>query len=322
MHNKWSIGDAPRPEGADRETNARTASDTITPSSHNPESTYDIFRQATLTSQHGSGNNPIGPVPVEVAITEEIRRLLEIYQTGIGIWMDILDHSLTYQRQVLRYSLQSPLLLHAICALSAKQMSLIRESFLWEPISTRYYGKSLGLLIEELESQRSNREIVIAATIMLCSYELLAFPGADYQKHQYGARSLFQSHNIASTGTKLEKASFWIYARQDVSMALVHECATLISPQDWPTISESKDLEEDALGNRILWILAKFIQLKFSNKDSDSHQSREAIQKLIFEIDLWWERFPTTARGVATTEPSDNGLQKIWFCVPSAGIII
>lgn len=152
--------------------------------------------------------------------------------------MDILDHSLTYQRQVLRHALSSSLLLHAICALSAKQMSLISDSFLWEPMSTRYYGKSLGLLTKELEKQQFVREIVIAATILLCSYELLAYPGTDYQNHLYGARSSFQAHNIASTGTMLEKASFWIYARQDVSMALVHECAPLISPHEWPTINE------------------------------------------------------------------------------------
>jgi hypothetical protein len=154
-------------------------------------------------------------------------------------------------------------------------MSLIGDSFLWEPVSTRYYGKSLGLLIEELEKQQSSREIVIAATILLCGYELLACPGADYQKHQYGARSLFQTHNVASTGTKLEKASFWIFARQDVSMALVHECATLISPQEWPSLSESEGIEEDLLGNQILWILAKLIRFKFSpDKSSTSYDSR------------------------------------------------
>jgi hypothetical protein len=197
-------------------------------------------------------------------------------------------------------------------------MSLIGDSFLWEPISTRYYGKSLGLLIEELEKQQSSRDIVIAATILLCSYELLACPGADYQKHQFGARSLFQTHNIASTGTKLEKASFWIYARQDVSMALVHECATLVSPQEWPTISECEEVEEDVLGNQILWILAKLIQFKFSpDRGRGSHDS--VLQKLISEIDLWWEKFPTSARGIATAELPDNGLKKVWFCVPSAG---
>ena len=73
------------------------------------------------------------------------------------------------------------------------------------------------------------------------------------------------------------------------------------------------------MGNRILWILAKLIQLKFSNKGNSLHDWHADLQKLVSEIDLWWERFPITARGVATTEPLDNGLKKIWFCVPSAG---
>ncbi|KAI7978442.1 hypothetical protein EIK77_001966 [Talaromyces pinophilus] len=290
-----------------------TGQDINASTGHNPESTYDVFQQAQSTSQHDSRASTKSSGSAEVTVTKEIVRLLNIYQTGIGTWMDILDHSCTYQRQVLRYALSSSLLLHAICALSAKQMSLIGDSFLWESVSTRYYGLSLGLLIEELKKQQSSREIVIAATILLCSYELLACPGADYQKHLYGARSLFHTHNIASTGTKLEKASFWIYARQDVSMALVHECATLVLPQEWPTLSESEELEEDVLGNQILWILAKLIQFKFSDKGNSLHDWHADLQKLISEIDLWWERFPIPARGVATTEPPDNGLKKIWF---------
>lgn len=151
MHNKWSILDAQEHEVVDKETSPDAAPDTCTSTGLNPESTYDVFQQAQFTSQHNSRTSPNCPGPVEVTITEEIKRLLEIYQTGIGTWMDILDHSCIYQRQVLRYALSSSLLLHAICALSAKQMSLIGDSFLWEPVSTRYYGKSLGLLIEELK---------------------------------------------------------------------------------------------------------------------------------------------------------------------------
>lgn len=319
MHNKLSILDTTGHEGTGKEMSANTGEDINASTGHNPESTYDVFQQAQFTSQHDSRASIKSSGPAEVTVTKEIARLLNIYQTGIGTWMDILDHSCTYQRQVLRYALSSSLLLHAICALSAKQMSLIGDSFLWEPVSTRYYGLSLGLLIEELKKQQSSREIVIAATILLCSYELLACPGADYQKHLYGARSLFQTHNIASTGTKLEKASFWIYARQDVSMALVHECATLVPPQKWPALSECEGLEEDVLGNQILWILARLIQFKFSNKGNALHDCHSDLQKLISEIDFWWERVPITARGVATTEASDNGLKKIWFCVPSAG---
>jgi hypothetical protein len=126
--------------------------------------------------------------------------------------------------------------MHAVCALSAEQMSLISERFLWHLVTARHYGRSLELLTGALTGQCTSREVIISATILLCSYGLLSRPGVDYQRHLYGARSLFQSHDISGDGSDVELASFWIYARQDVSMALVHECATLTPPAEWPGV--------------------------------------------------------------------------------------
>ncbi|POR32528.1 Uncharacterized protein TPAR_07293 [Tolypocladium paradoxum] len=286
---------------------------------YDPESTYDVFRQASSTVPREPRRSPQLQGLIEVTVTEEIAKLLDIYQRGIGTWMDVLDHSLAYQRQVVRYALSSPLLLHAICALSAKQMSLLGEAFLWEPVSARHYGKSLGLLIRELTEQQTSREVIVSATILLCSCELLACPGVDYQRHLYGARSLFQTHSIAANGSSLEHAGFWIYARHDVSLALVHECATLIPPREWPNVPQFKETEEDRLGNRILWILAKMIEFRFSSIEGNwSDKRARDFRDLSSEIDLWWESLPSSARGIATTDISGNGLTKMWFCVPSA----
>lgn len=300
-----------------------SSSDLPVSNSNHLESTYDVFQQAYSTTTPDLGATPESPRAVEITITAEIATLLEIYQTGIGVWMDVLDHSHTYQRDIVRRAVSSPLLLHSICALSAKQMSLIRQPFLWEPVSARHYGKSLSLLIEELEKQPPSREVLIVAAILLCSYELLTQPGTDYQKHLYGARSLFQPHGIAAGGTKLEKASFWIYARQDVSMALVHEQATLMPPQEWPVVPDSGAAEEDEMANHVLWILARVIQVKFTNSRGDlSDEQINTVNGLLSELDRWWERFPLSARGIVTTEISDSGLPKIWFCVPSTGDVV
>lgn len=298
-----------------RETSANT-----TGTSNDPGSTYDVFRQASSTVTREPTLSLQAPGSIEVTVTEEIAKLLGIYQSGIGPWMDILDHSLAYQRQVVRLALRSPLLMHSICALSARQMSLVGERFLWGPVSARHYGKSLGLLIRELNEQQSGREVIIAATILLCSSELLTLPGADYQRHLYGARSLFQTHNIAANGTDLEHASFWIFARQDVSVAIIRECATLIPPQEWPAIPQSGEPEEDRLGKRILWLLAKMIKFRFMPfAGGCSDQQTQHFRDLCSEIDLWWEGLPSSARGVTMADISDDGLTKTWFCVPSAG---
>lgn len=103
--------------------------------------------------------------------------------------------------------------MHAVCALSAKKRSLTHNRYLWEPIASRFYGKSLSLLINELTEQSTDRKLLLTATILLGSYELLAQPGIDYQRHAYGAHTIISSCSLKEEVTALEKASFWIYAR-------------------------------------------------------------------------------------------------------------
>lgn len=238
--------------------------------------------------------------------------------------MDIFDRSHTYQNDIVRYSLSSPLLMHAVCALSANQMSLIQNKFLWEPVSSRFYGQSLSLLINELtkQSSRADGELLLAATILLGSYELLAQPGIDYQRHLYGAQTLIFSRDIGKQGTSLEKASFWIFARQDVALALVNERPTLVPPVKWPVPPESPPAAvEDAFGMRILWLLARVVEVKFGSPDGQvSNIQRERVESLVAEIDLAWAGLPSHVHGVPMKQShsEDEGLTRVWFCVPSA----
>ncbi|KAF2794704.1 hypothetical protein K505DRAFT_303512 [Melanomma pulvis-pyrius CBS 109.77] len=282
-----------------------------------PESTYDVFRKdhaSTLFSLVGA-SQPRDPH--EVVVTEQSVELLRIYQSGIGKWMDVLDHSLSYQRQVVRRSLSSSLLLHSVCALAAKQMSLASERFLWEPVSARYYGESLRLLIQDLNRPETSHEIVLAATILLCSYELLAAPGLDYERHLYGARTLIQARGIGAEVTDLEQASFWVYARQDVAMAVMNECPTLIPTHEWPA-PLGHGFEEDTLGCQILWLLARVLELRFGSMDNLQDIRAQGLRNVSNEIDQWWDQLPSTARGVCTGDFSEDGLLKVWFYVPSA----
>ncbi|KAL3482301.1 hypothetical protein BJX99DRAFT_62 [Aspergillus californicus] len=134
--------------------------------SHNAESTYDVFRQEFPASEEPRRLENLSGA-VGVTVTEEIVKLLAIYQNGIGTWQDVPDHSQIYQPQILRSAMSSPLLTHLICALSDKQRSLIGDEFIWEPVAARQYRESLGLLIVELNNSETSREIVISATIAL-----------------------------------------------------------------------------------------------------------------------------------------------------------
>ncbi|PYI01028.1 hypothetical protein BO78DRAFT_437005 [Aspergillus sclerotiicarbonarius CBS 121057] len=287
-----------------------------------PESTYEVFQQVFSVDQPSTSSDLRSTIASDDILTEETAGLLRIYQKGIGIWMDISDRSHTYQNEVVRHSLSSPLLMHAVCALSAKQMSLIQNKFLWEPVSSRFYGKSLSLLIKELTEQSTNHELLLAATILLGSYELLAQPGIDYQRHLYGANTLILSRNIGEEGTLFEQASFWIYARQDVALALVNERPTLTPPTKWPVLPTNATTPvEDHFGKKIVWLLARVIEVRFTTpSDQWSRAELREFESLVSDIDLSWAGLPSHVRGIHMNHAlfKDEGLSRIWFCVPSA----
>ncbi|KAL4961184.1 Zn(II)2Cys6 transcription factor [Aspergillus stella-maris] len=257
-------------------------------------------------------------------LTAETVGLLKIYQKGIGIWMDIFDRSQTYQNEVVKYSMDFPLLMHAICALSARQMSLSQAKFVWEPIASRFYGESLRLLIRELSNQDTQRDLLLAATILLGSYELLEQPGIDYQRHLYGANTLIQTHDIRHKSTPLDHASFWIYARQDVALALGNERPTLTPPDQWPIPSSNEsDPVEDHFGKRMLWLLARVVDVRFSEtglSNESSSAKRTALESLVSEIDLLWTALPSHVRGAYLNHKTskEEDLSSVWFCAPSA----
>ncbi|KAE8153135.1 hypothetical protein BDV25DRAFT_127469 [Aspergillus avenaceus] len=286
-----------------------------------PESTYEVFQRAFSVDQPSTSSSLHSIVASDDILTEETGGLLKVDQKGIGVWMDIFDRSPTYENEVVRYSLSSPLLMHAVCALAAKQVSLIQNKFLWEPVSSRFYGQSLNLLIKELTKQSADRQVLLAVTILLGSYELLAQPGIDYQRHLYGAHTLITSHNLGEEGNSFETASFWIYARQGVALALVNERPTLTPPGKWPVPPANATPVEDGFGNKIVWLLAKVIEARFAaTSEQWSVEEREVFESLVLEIDSSWADLPPHVRGIPMKHVicEDEGLTSIWFCVPSA----
>lgn len=243
-----------------------------------------------------------------------------MYQQGIGIWMDVCDDTLTYQRHVVRLALSSELLLHSICALSAKQMSLVKERYLWEPVATEHYGTSLRLLMRDLDRSDVIRDETLAAAILLCSYELLKDPGSDYKKHMLGARTLIQTHKAMTQSTDVSRASFWIFARQDVAMAIMNETQTLIHPSEWEAAVNELGDAEDSLGNKILWLLAGTVQLRFNpTGEFNTKPSALGASNIPSAIDQWWCNLPPTTQGVHVEAVSEDGLTEIWFHSPSTG---
>src|SRR5699024_2687025 len=119
------------------------------------------------------------------------------------------------------------------CALTARQVSMVDRAELWKSAAVEYYAESLHHLITTLGLSASSPEDTLPATILLSSYELLVLPGLDHRRHVSGALTLIKSYGCKASSQGLVEAAFWVYARQDLAMALVHECPTMLPPEEW-----------------------------------------------------------------------------------------
>ncbi|OAP60976.1 hypothetical protein AYL99_05980 [Fonsecaea erecta] len=214
------------------------------------------------------------PVPsaglplLAASITPRTAFLLRTYETGIATWMDVFDCSLSYQQGLLQLVPQSPLLLNSTCALAARQLSLITDPQTWTPVAEQHYGESLSMLRSTLEKASMNAEHALVATILLSSYELLAFPGLNYHRHFRGAKSFVEALEAYKSPKRMTRASFWIYARHEVGQALNLERPPMLDPTRWPKqdLLHTENVGEDVYCNDALRLCAEVIHLIFGSQ--------------------------------------------------------
>ena len=246
--------------------------------------------------------------------------LLHTYQSGVATWMDLFDHSCNYQRVVPRRILSSELLLYCICAFTSKHLSLLVTGDIWAPVAGRYYGEALRMLIELLGST-APQEDALTATMLLSSYEMIAAQGQEHRRHFYGALVLIKTHGICASSVGLDKANFWIYVRHEIVVALMSESKLLLSPKEWDATFQEDETQEDLLGNQLLWLLAKAIDLVYE-KDTDTGKAVATLSErtsLLRAVERWLDGLPASFRGITYGEVTEEGFSKLHFTIPAAG---
>ncbi|RAK95350.1 Zn(II)2Cys6 transcription factor [Aspergillus ibericus CBS 121593] len=279
-----------------------------------PASTCDVFNSIAVVSP----NQPESASQLLPALDAEKVSLIQAYQNGIAEWMDLFDDESHFRRAVVKRAVDSPLLMNAICALIARQVGIADREEVWRATAARYYGESLQQLITALELPASCPEDNLAATILLSSYELLALPGLDHQRHVSGALTLIRTHACRASSNGIMGAAFWVYARQDVAMALVHECPTMLPPEEWGVSWAEQERKEDKLGNKMVWLLARTIAHTFRKEVVLSVRSLSDNRAYLRrELDAWLESLPDSFHGIPYEYPTPEGFSRLWFAVPS-----
>lgn len=264
---------------------------------------------STVSSSHKIAHADTLPL---VSLNAEMVFLLNRYKTGVATWMDIFDHNRTYQHEVSRLALVSELLLRCICCFTAKHLSLIPSGDIWGPVATRYYTESLNLLIKQLNNPEPQSDS-LTAVILLSSYEVLAAQGQEHRRHYEGAMRLIKAHGINASSTGLDRANFWIYLRHEIVIALSNQTPLQISPKYWNVDFEESSIEEDVIGQQLLWLVGRAINLTYGPASA-----AEKVD-LMSDIESWKSRVPITFWGVKYAECSEEGLSKVHFGLPAAG---
>lgn len=279
--------------------------DILLPATENPNSA--IFQQTKPSTEEVCS-------PQSAVINSESAYLLRTYEAGIGPWMDVFDCSLSYQQGLLTLVPSSPLLLNATCALAARQLSLISSADTWTPVAERYYGTSLGLLRSSLDDPATNPEHAMVATILLSSYELLAFPGQNYHRHFRGAKSLIEALHAHESSQRLTRASFWIYARHEVGEAMNIERSTMQDPKLWPKAdlaSGATGTGEDVFCNDALRLCGEVVHFLFGSRDKTAGKKwAKEWSGLYLDLNEWMDAIPSALVG---REYVDNGVRRYWF---------
>lgn len=107
--------------------------------------------------------------------------------------------------------------------------------------------------------------------------------------------------------------------RHEIGLALATEKPLTLHPDEWNVHWKTNESREDILGNQMLWILARVINLVFG-EDATSESGRQKRDEYIYELEQWRSGLSETFIGVPYGEEDNEGFGKVYFTVTAAGM--
>ncbi|KAI4660388.1 uncharacterized protein J4E88_003366 [Alternaria novae-zelandiae] len=180
----------------------------------------------------------------------------------------------------------------------------------------KHYGESLRLLIEALSMP--SHEHALTASMLLLSYEIHgALRSEDYRRHFLGLTVLIKSRHVTAQSSGTDLANFWIYIRHEIVVAMASEQPLVLDPAEWEVSWVEGETREDILGNHMLWILARVLNLIFG-PDGRTEAGKEQRQSFLHEIEMWRRGLSDTFVGISYGEKDEDGFGKVYFPVAAA----
>lgn len=163
-----------------------------------------------------------------------------------------------------------------------------------------------------------SHEHALTASMLLLSYEIHgALRSEDYRRHFLGLTVLIKSRHVTAQSSGTDLANFWIYIRHEIVVAMASEQPLVLDPAEWEVSWVEGETREDVLGNHMLWILARVLNLIFG-PDGRTEAGKEQRQSFLHEIEMWRRGLSDTFVGISYGEKDEDGFGKVYFPVAAA----
>jgi hypothetical protein len=226
--------------------------------------------------------------------------LLRHYISTLGIALDVCDSHRHFSSVVPDLATRSPLLLNAALAASAHHLSRVTH---YDPrVADMYHERCVELLIPLLDELSFVSDEVVAATVLLRLYEQMssAITGSDCARHLSGTSAFMNAESTCATAGGIRQASFWIFLRQDIDVALNHQRPLKLNLDAFAPRMDLHELWDDwAWANRMVWITAEIVAFAFAR---DKAQSR--LEELKTKTKEWWRYKPDSFRPLSVARGS------------------
>lgn len=173
-------------------------------------------------------------------------KYLRNWLTECAPWLDMFDQSRMFGSQVPCLAKNSPAILYAMLALSARQSARQSDAPYASEHSFDLYAKAIASLSAALDTH--NPCIPVAACI-LCVLEMMSANPRNWKHHLEGCAALFEASGIHGLSGGLHQAVFWCFARMDLCSAIIDGgvASTVIPIEKWAIIDRrlAPDLESD-----------------------------------------------------------------------------
>lgn len=182
-------------------------------------------------------------------------------------FLDKFDVSQHFGVQVPLLAQNSPALLYAVLAFSARQAER-KNSTHQSYDSLELYQRSIRLLSPSLQAREPS---VIATVCILACLELMSGSPQDWKRHLEGCASLYACCGVNGFSGGLVQAVFWCYARMELCGAIISNGTktTVLPLSEWvPRMSTVSVIESGSLaGNYEEYVKQLFIKASYACPD-------------------------------------------------------